>query len=110
MSETSNEAIPSSLMPLRRALPLLGPQLLVAVLAFIALSCVGELHQVYRNMILDFQDGSRGFVVAVISIIFLSLLIWSSSLIVLRWQTPGGSIFFRCFRFLECFRGVRVAR
>jgi hypothetical protein len=71
------------LAPASRILYQLRAQLIVSVLAFIAMSGVGEIHHVYRNMILEIQYGSSGFTVAVLSVAALSVFIWFSSIMVL---------------------------
>jgi len=78
-----------SVGPVMVALSRLRAQLVVASLAFVTLSCVGTLHDTYRTMILDRQHGPGGFIVAVVSIMVLSLAIWFSSIIMMpRTQLP----------------------
>jgi hypothetical protein len=61
----------------------LRAQLIVSALAFLALSGVGELRQLYRNIVLENNDGSYGFTIAVVSVVLLSGFIWLSSVITL---------------------------
>lgn len=82
MIDASDDSEPSA-MPVMHALSQLRAQLVVAGLAFIVLSSVGGLHDVYRNLVLDFQYGLAGLFVAVLSIMALSLSIWFSSIIML---------------------------
>jgi hypothetical protein len=90
------DTVRRSAAPIMRDLSLLRVQLVVGVLAFVALSSVGTLHHVYRNLILDHQQGSAGFIVAVFSVGGLSLSIWFSSIVTLlpvplpEWRSSRG--------------------
>jgi len=65
----------------------LRAQLIVSFLAFIATSSIGELHHVYRNMILETQYTRSDLAIAILSVAALSVFIWLSSILVL---VPAG--------------------
>jgi hypothetical protein len=66
-----------------RVLYRLRAQVIVSVLAFTALAGIGEIHHVYRNMVLEIRSGWGSFVLAIVSVTVLSAFIWYTSIIVL---------------------------
>lgn len=88
----------------------LRAQLIVSALAFFALSGVGELRQLYRNIVLENNDGSYGFTIAVVSVVLLSGFIWLSSVITLFPNPNRGSRRACRYFFTSCARAFRLAR
>jgi len=95
-SQQAFQSLRRHLQHVGRVLYKLRAQLIVSVLAFIALSGISEMHQVYRSLVLDRRHGAGDFFGGLLGVAALSVILWYSSLTVLlfvqEWSTAPRSL------------------